>query len=274
MSVRKSRSRDVAAFIPVLRKLVNLCRSLDLPNEAAVFDQMADRFRNQPPSWEAADSEMGSSLMDGCTVGPIIGKLRNDPTPFKRLWMAYFKISCPEYDPRTGRLKKKPNGRWKWKAIKDSKTFWELTGESELHAVTIPTPPRTGGRTTVRLTHSNPYGPLDKVEFHVRVGNSRDGADEDDADSASDWVQARLVEELIYVDGKEMLRSKAKKPLEAEIPWDGTYDATLVIPKGRRWIEIRIVSRHRELRSMVLSDWSVSAGKKGEQNKRTAKPGQ
>jgi len=58
------------------------------------------------------------------------------------------------------------------KVIRDSETFWQLDGESELYAVTIPDPPKVGTATTVRLTHSNSYGPFDKAEFFVRVGDS------------------------------------------------------------------------------------------------------
>jgi hypothetical protein len=44
-----------------------------------------------------------------------------------------------------------------------------------------------------------------------------------------------------------MLRSEAHKPFEDEMPWEGTYDAQLVIPAGRRSIEVKIVNHHPEL---------------------------
>src|SRR3989442_15996671 len=70
------------------------------------------------------------------------------------------------------------------KVIRDSDTFWQLDGESDLYAVTIPTPPKSGAGTTVRLTHSNSYGPFDEAEFFVRVGDPDKPTDQDDLDSA------------------------------------------------------------------------------------------
>ena len=146
------------------------------------------------------------------------------------------------------------------KVIRDSETFWQLDGESDLYAVTIPDPPKAGAPTTIRLTHSNSYGPFDEAELFVRVGDPDKPTAQEDLDSASDWVSARLVEELVSVDGEEILRSEAQEPFEDETPWEGTYDAQLTIPAGRRSIEIKIVSRHPELlRSVVLTGWEVSA---------------
>jgi hypothetical protein len=147
------------------------------------------------------------------------------------------------------------------KAVRDSETFWQLDGESELYAVIIPDPPKAGVSATVRLTHSNSYGPFDGAEFFVRVGDPSKPTNQDDLDSATGWVQARLVEELVTVDDEEMLRSEAQEPFEDETPWEGTYDAQLIFPAGRRSIEIKIVSQHPELlRSLVLADWEVTVG--------------
>jgi hypothetical protein len=145
------------------------------------------------------------------------------------------------------------------KAVRDSETFWQLDGESDLYAATIPNPPKAGAPTTVRITHSNSYSPFDDVEFFVRVGDPDKATAPQDLDSARDWVPARLVEELVNVDGEEMLRSEAEEPFEDETPWEGTYEAQLTIPAGRRSIEIKIVSGHPELlMSMVLSDWEMT----------------
>src|SRR6185312_9579903 len=114
---------------------------------------------------------------------------------------------------------------------------------------------------TVRLTHANSYGPLDDAEIFVRIGDPAKPTDQDDLDSATDWIQAHLVEELVTVDDEELLRSEAQEPFEDETPWEGTYEAELVIPAGRRSIEIKIVSQHPELlRSLVLADWEVTVG--------------
>ncbi len=147
------------------------------------------------------------------------------------------------------------------KVIRDSETFWQLDGESELYAVTIPDPPKAGAATTVRLTHSNSYGPVDEADLFVRVGDPKHPTGQHDLNSARDWVQARLVEELVFVDGEEILRSEAQEVFEDETLWEGTYDAELVIPAGRHSIEVKIISRHPELlRSLVLADWEIVVG--------------
>src|SRR5215471_14240365 len=148
------------------------------------------------------------------------------------------------------------------KVIRDSETFWQLEGESDLYAITIPEPPKVGAATTVRLTHSNSYGPFDDAGFFVRVGDPDKPTGDFDLDSATDWVQAHLVEELVTVGDEEMLRSEAPpESFEDEIPWEGTYDTELIIPAGRRSIEIKVVSQHPDLlASRVLTGWDISVG--------------
>jgi hypothetical protein len=112
--------------------------------------------------------------------------------------------------------------------------------------------------TTVRLTHSNVYGPFDKVDFFVRVDDPAKPTAPYDLDSAEDWVPARLVEELVHLNGKERLRSEVKKPLRGETPWDGTYEAELTFGKGKHTVEIKMVSGEPDvLRFLVLADWPV-----------------
>jgi hypothetical protein len=147
----------------------------------------------------------------------------------------------------------------KRKAVRDSETFWQLDGESDLYAATIPDPPKAGAATTVRLTHSNGYGPFDEAEFFVRLGDPDNPTGQEDLDSATDWTPARLVEELVTIGDEELLRSEAEEPFEDETPWEGTYEAQLEIPAGWRSIEIKIVSGQPELlRSLVLTGWEVT----------------
>ena len=149
----------------------------------------------------------------------------------------------------------------KRKVVRESETFWQLDGESMLHAVVIPDPPKPNTPATIRLTHSNVYGPFDDADFFVRVGDPAKPTGQGDLKSKHDWIKATLVEELVLVDDEEMLRSEAKEPFEDETPWDGTYQAQLSFPAGRRSIEIKIVSRQPELlRSLVLSDWEFLVG--------------
>src|SRR5262245_4800468 len=132
------------------------------------------------------------------------------------------------------------------KAVRDSETFWQLDGESELYAAVIPDPPQAGRAATVRLTHSNSYGPMDEADFFVRVGDPDEPTEQTDLDSHDDWTPARLVEELVNVGDEEILRAEADEPFEDETPWEGTYEAELTIPPGRCSIEIKIVSREPE----------------------------
>jgi hypothetical protein len=80
-------------------------------------------------------------------------------------------------------------------------------------------------------------------------------------DSASDWIQARLVEELVTIGDEEMLRSEAQEPLENETLWEGTYDAQLIISAGSHSIEIKIITQQVQLlRSLVLTGWTIEVG--------------
>jgi len=145
------------------------------------------------------------------------------------------------------------------KAVRDSDDFWQLDGESELSVETLPHPPTAKGPTTLRLTHSNIYGPFDEAEFFVRLGDLDHPTGPEGLDAARDWVKAELVEELVFVNDEEILRSEAEEPFEEETPWEGTYEAKLQLPPGRQRLEIKIVSSHPEfLRSTVLSDWEVN----------------
>lgn len=146
------------------------------------------------------------------------------------------------------------------KAVRGSQNLWELDGDSELQALSIPDPPKAGDATTVRLTLSNGYGPVDDVEICICIGHPANPTAPDDLDAAKDWVKACLVEELVNVDGEEMVRSKDSEHFEDETPWEGTYDAQLVFPGGEHSIEIKVLSPNSEfLKLVVLSDWNVAA---------------
>ena len=155
-------------------------------------------------------------------------------------------------------MSKKSNNK---KVVRDSETFWQLDGESDLNAITIPDPPTPGGVTTIRITHSNSYGPFDGADFFIRLGDPDKPTEQNDLDSATDWIKTRLVEELVSIDGEETLRSEEQEPFEDETPWDGTYEAQMTIPAGRHSIEIKIVSPDPDLlRSVVLTGWEIMVG--------------
>jgi hypothetical protein len=158
--------------------------------------------------------------------------------------------------PRQRRVRTKTAPR---KVVRGSEIVWELGGESDLSAATLPHPPTAREATTVRLTHSNTCGPVEEADFFVRLGELHQPTAAGDLESAADWVPAALVEELVYVDGEEIRRSEALEPFEEETPWSGTYEARLRLPAGRQRLEIKVVSRRPELlQSQVLADWEVN----------------
>ena len=141
-----------------------------------------------------------------------------------------------------------------WKYVTDGDANWQLYGESELHAAIIPQRPTSAAPITVRVTHSNAYGPFDEADIFVRCGDPDRPTEQDDVTSHDDWVPAKLIEEVVNVDGEDMLRSDAEEPFEDETYWYGTYEAPLRLPAGRRSIEIKLVSRQPELMpSLVVS---------------------
>jgi len=98
------------------------------------------------------------------------------------------------------------------KAVRESESFWELPGESELRAATKPDPPQAKKQVTVRLTHANSYGPFEEVKFFIRVGDPENPTDQENPDSATDWVQCKFVEQLVHVDGRRCRARKPKNP--------------------------------------------------------------
>jgi hypothetical protein len=237
----------------VLREAAELCRRLDLPKQAALFDGFVDRLLKEQPISAALRDEACHALSGPAGLF-IWGKLQDDPSEYNRLQLALGRAAFPQIGKKVKR--KRPR---EWQAVRDSGVVWELGGESDLRAVTLPHPPTANRNTTIRLTHSNTYGPVDDAEFFVRTGDMLRPTGADDLDSATDWVKANLVEELVYVEDTEMLRSEAQEPFEDETPWWGTYDAPLVLPAGRQRIEIKVVSHApNNLRAVVLADWEVN----------------
>lgn len=168
----------------------------------------------------------------------------------------------PKQRHTTNQNKREVDRNWQFnnrKVVINQESEYELEGESTLCVTTILDPPRSGALTTVRLSHFNAYGPFEdnQVEFFVRVGDPNNPTAYSDFDSASDWVKALLVEELVCVNNKVILRSEAHEPFEDETPWFGTYEACLDISSGRRSIEIKIVSHCDLLCSKVLTDWNI-----------------
>lgn len=154
-------------------------------------------------------------------------------------------------------MSKQPNAP---KAITKSKVFWQLRGESELHVALVPARPRANKPATVRLTHSNTYGPFPDVEFFVRIGNSGARTAADNLDSNSDWVPAVLVEEIVWIGDRRVPLADAGDISNSETPWWGSYDASLSFSAGTHTIEIKMVSGNTLLLpSIVLSGgWRIT----------------
>ena len=77
-----------------------------------------------------------------------------------------------------------------------------------------------------------------------------------DFDTVSDWQKAKLVEDLTWDYERDdwILRGKGKG---AGSYWAGTYEAKVEFPKGHHQIELKVLSRVPEVRSIVLSNWKV-----------------
>lgn len=261
MSTPRAKLPDTHALLAALRNAVKLCRSLNLPKEASSFQRFVNRFQKKEPTvaflrdefhraWQLASLKILARLKDWSEYRKIDEALRDVMFPGRHEDHERIKRRKIEL-----KMERKRSGR---KAVMESGRFWQLEGESDLRVVTIPAPPKADVATTVRLTHSNSDYPFDELEFFVRIGDPDNPTEQDDLDSADDWVRARLVEELVFVDDREILRSEAHEPFKGITPWWGTYDAQLTFPTGRQSIEIKIVSRQPDLHvSAVLSDWQV-----------------
>ena len=156
-----------------------------------------------------------------------------------------------------------------WKAVKKGDADWQLNGESVLRAELHPKRPKANEKTVVRLTHSNSLGRFADADYYVRIGDPLKPTDESDLDSATDWVRASLVEDLIWIDdvfegsrripGYYMLHSDKTKPLEESSAWSGTYECVLSFPRGKHSVEIKILSGLPDIqRSMVFTGWDIA----------------
>ncbi|UCH47171.1 MAG: hypothetical protein JSU95_13875 [Betaproteobacteria bacterium] len=162
----------------------------------------------------------------------------------------------PPDKKRTQPKRARPDKTDAIKAIRKSKWTWELAGESVLLAETTPKKPKHDKPVTVRLTHSNVYGPVDDVQLVVRIGDPDQPTAFDAHDSGGNWQPVTLVEELLSVDGEEVARSTVSEPVYGEAPWDATYECELTLSQGKHSIEIKLIS---EIDGMagVISDWIV-----------------
>jgi hypothetical protein len=231
------------------------CRSMDggeMASRAKVLHVLASHSKEIPrdAGTRAALGKFVENVLQEKSLSQAVQKAIDKLTA-----IASGQEAEPKKSGEKQNAKAKPTDR---KAIQDSEVFWELPGESELRAATIPDPPQPKKPTIVRLTHTNYCGPFAEARFFVRARDPENSREEDD-DSAGSWTACNLVEELVHVDGQDLPRSQAKEPFADEVVWYGTYEATLKMPAGASSVEIKVVSEHPELPySVVLSDWDVA----------------
>ena len=106
------------------------------------------------------------------------------------------------------------------------------------------------------MAQANPYGPVDSDIF-VRLGNPKKPLGVKDFDTVSDWKKAKLIEDLSWNDAIDDWKPRGRAKGVGSY-WMGTYEVAIRFPKGRHQIELKIISRVKEVCSIVLSNWKVN----------------
>lgn len=130
-------------------------------------------------------------------------------------------------------------------------TYWELDGESVLTAETEPQPPPAGTSCTLRLWHSNVYGPRTGVQFEIRVHSDDSNAKDED------WQHVQLIREMVDIDGEDVDLASLDEPLFDETPWVGLFETTVKLHEGSNRIDIRITATDTNANG-TLTDWVVN----------------
>ena len=162
--------------------------------------------------------------------------------------------------PSGGSIKQTPKKQFfqkeNWKSIgpANATVSYQLTGESVIRAATIPAPPSSKKPAIVRVSHLNCYGPVDSDIF-VRLGNPKKPLGVKDFNTVSDWRKAELVEDLTEREDDEWKLRESTDVRSAY--WCGTYQVEIQFPKGYHQIELKIISRVKQVCSIVLSNWKV-----------------
>ena len=95
MSAHKSKLPDSGALLAALAQARDLCRRLDLRNEAGTFEGFITRFQKELPTYEVLQDEVGDSI-NGIPALRILTKLGDDHSEFNRLQDAFGKVLFPE----------------------------------------------------------------------------------------------------------------------------------------------------------------------------------
>lgn len=130
-------------------------------------------------------------------------------------------------------------------------TSWELDGESVLTAEIEPQSPQAGKSCTLRLWHSNVYGPRTAVQFEIRVRNN------DDDTAGNNWQRVQLVRETVDIDGAEVDLAELDEPPIGETPWVGLFESTVTLREDSNHVDIRITATDTDAGG-TLTDWVVN----------------
>ena len=122
MSARRPNSPDTVALLTLLDQVSELCRSLDLPKDAALFDEFIIRFQKERPTYEVLRDEIYHAI-NGITGLRIISKSKDDHSEYRRLQLAFSEIAFPYIREKFEEIQKRKRDRISRKAIRDSDTF-------------------------------------------------------------------------------------------------------------------------------------------------------
>jgi hypothetical protein len=133
---------------------------------------------------------------------------------------------------------------------------WQLDGESVLDAEVDPDLPQAGKSFTLRLSHSNLYGPRPDVRFAMRVFSSS----EEETDDEDNWQDFMLVSETLDINGVDTDLASIEKLPPGETPWVGVLETTTTLAEGKHRIIIKVTARDPEACG-TLDDWLVDVAR-------------
>ncbi|MGI9203539.1 MAG: hypothetical protein ACR2Q3_05995 [Woeseiaceae bacterium] len=220
-------------------------------NEPDFFVALTDAGFSLGPEDEYDDMQIATAIRHGlfdmvdpleqCGHAPVnLKTVPGDRLEEYRRWQAAsetsarIEIQAPVHRPRS----------------RQPETYWELDGESVLAAETEPQPPLAGESCTLRLSHSNVYGPRTAVQFEVRVRS-------DDSDAKNEnWQHVPLVSESVNIDGDDIDLASLDEPPFGETPWVGLFETTVTLHEDSNQIDIRITATDTNANG-TLTDWVV-----------------
>jgi hypothetical protein len=97
MTTHPPKSPDTGALLAALGQARDLCQRLDLPEEAARFEEYMVRFRKDRPTYEVLQDEVGDAI-NGMAALRILAKLGNDHSEFHRVQTTLGRVLFPETD--------------------------------------------------------------------------------------------------------------------------------------------------------------------------------